>query len=192
MTSTTFVEAAKDFGLISIDIVPYLLPVMDAAIWLFTGDSHAFAGIIGNLLNFGFNALLRKAFGLFFPTKSFIYIPQDCAVRCTPRVISWLEQCGGLVDMPSFHAQAVGYYTAYWLLTLSYSIDSHLATIRKVGAIVLLLIAVYLMMYARFFIKCSTLAQLSVGYIVGFAFGVLYFYAIHFLVQLTTGNSSYF
>lgn len=94
--------------------------------------------------------------------------------------------------MPSFHAQMVGHYTLYWLLVLAFSVDSNLATVRKVGAMVILLLFVYLLMYARYFIKCSTLAQLATGYIVGAIVGTLCFFLLHALVKATTGNASYF
>lgn len=186
------VSSIRDFGLLTVDIVPYLLPGVDALIWLLTGDTHAFADIWFLLLNMAINFGLRKLFGGIFGNSTWVYVPTECGIRCAAKAPGFLQQCGGVVDMPSFHAQMVGHYTLYWLLVLAFSVDSQLATVRKVIAMVILLIIVYVLMYARYFIKCSTLAQLAVGYIVGAIVGTLCFFLLHFLVQATTGNSSYF
>ena len=190
--SYNMASGIKDFGLILVDVTPMMLPLIDFLIWLLTGDSHAFANIFFLLINMGINFGLRRLVGILFGTYKWAYVPQDCVGRCAPKVPSWLDQCGGVVDMPSFHAQMVGHYTLYWLLVLAFSVDSQLATVRKVIAMVILLIFVYLLMYARYFIKCSTLAQLAVGYIIGAIVGTLSFFLLHFLVKATTGNASYF
>lgn len=189
MTTTS---AARDFALLAVDIVPYLLPAVDGLIWLLTGETHAFANIWFLLLNMGINYGLRKLMGLVFANSRWIYVPPDCGIRCSAKIPTWLQQCGSVVDMPSFHAQMVGHYTLYWLLVLAFSVDSQLATVRKVVAMVILLIIVYLLMYARYFIKCSTLSQLAVGYIVGAIVGTLSFFLLHILVKATTGNPNYF
>lgn len=185
-------SAARDFALITVDVVPYLLPAVDGLIWLLTGDTHAFADIWFLLLNMGINFALRKLFGVLFGSYKWVYVPEECGIRCAAKNPTFLEQCGGIVDMPSFHAQMVGHYTFYWLLVLAFSVDSNLATVRKVVAMVILLIFVYLLMYARYFIKCSTLAQLAVGYVTGAIVGTLCFFMLHALVKATTGNASYF
>lgn len=184
--------AARDFGLLTVDLVPYLLPAVDGLIWLLTGDTHAFANVWFLLLNMGINYGLRKLMGIMFGNQKWVYVPQDCAMRCSPKTPEWLQQCGSTVDMPSFHAQMVGHYTMYWLLVLAFSVDSQLATVRKVVAMVILLIFVYILMYARYFVKCSTLPQLAVGYITGAIVGTLCFFLLHALVRVTTGNPSYF
>lgn len=181
-----------DFALISVDLVPYILPAVDMLIWLLTGDTHAFANVWFLLLNMGINFGLRKLMGLIAGNTKWIYVPQECGIRCAAKTPAFLEQCSGVVDMPSFHAQMVGHYTLYWLLVLAFSVDSNLATVRKVIAMVILLIVVYLLMYARYFIKCSTLAQLAVGYITGAIVGTLSFFLLHILVQVTTGNPNYY
>ncbi len=185
-------STARDFALMAVDVVPYLLPAVDGLIWLLTGDSHAFADIWFLLLNMGINFALRKLFGVLAGNYKWIYVPEECAIRCAAKNPGFLEQCNGTVDMPSFHAQMVGHYTLYWLLVLAFSVDSNLATLRKVAAMVILMIVVYLLMYARYFIKCSTLPQLAVGYITGAIVGVLSFFLLHALVKATTGNPSYF
>lgn len=185
-------SSVKDFMYTVVDITPYLLPCADALIWLLTGDSHAFADIWFLLITMGINFGLRKMFAVVAARSSWIYVPQECGIKCTTKSPNFLEQCGGLVDMPSFHSQVIGHYTLYWLLVLAFSVDSQLATVRKVVAMVILLIVVYLLMYSRYFIRCSTLAQLAVGYIVGAITGTLCFFLLHFLVQATTGNSSYY
>jgi hypothetical protein len=182
----------KDFALTAVDIVPYLLPGVDLLIWLLTGDSHAFADVWFLLVNMGINFGLRKLVGILFGGSHWAYVPQECGITCAAKSPSFLEACGSVIDMPSFHAQMVGHYTLYWLLVLAFSVDSQLATVRKVIAMVLLLIVVYLLMYARYFIKCSTLAQLAVGYIVGAIVGTLSFFFLHALVKVTTGNPAYF
>ncbi len=174
------------------DLVPYLLPAVDGLIWLLTGDSHAFADIWFLLLNMGINFALRKLIGALAGNSKWAYVPQECGIRCSAKTPGFLEQCGGVIDMPSFHAQMVGHYTLYWLLVLAFSVDSNLATVRKVVAMVILLIVVYLMMYARYFIRCSTLPQLAVGYVTGAIVGTLCFFLLHALVKATTGNASYF
>lgn len=183
----------KDFALMSVDLVPYLLPAVDGLIWLLTGDTHAFADIWFLLLNMGINFALRKLIAVVAGNSKWAYVPQECGISCTAaKGPKFLQQCGGIVDMPSFHAQMVGHYTLYWLLVLAFSVNSELATIRKVVAMVVLLIIVYLLMYARYFIKCSTLPQLAVGYIVGAIVGTLSFFMLHALVKATTGNPNYF
>jgi membrane-associated phospholipid phosphatase len=188
----TTVSTVRDFGYMTVDLVPYLLPAVDGLIWLLTGDSHAFADIWFLLLNMGINFALRKLVAVVFGHYKWAYVPTECGIRCAARNPDFLQQCGGVVDMPSFHAQMVGHYTLYWLLVLAFSVDSEMATIRKVVAMVILLIAVYLLMYARYFIKCSTLAQLITGYIIGAIVGTLCFFLLHALVKATTGNPSYF
>lgn len=188
MATTT----ARDFALIAVDIVPYMLPAVDGLIWLLTGDSHAFADIWFLLLNMGINFALRKLMAVLAGNSKWIYVPEECGIRCAAKNPEFLEQCGGVVDMPSFHAQMVGHYTFYWILVLAFSIDSELATVRKVVAMVFLLILVYFLMYARYFIRCSTLAQLAVGYLIGAIVGTLCFFLLHALVKATTGNPSYF
>lgn len=185
-------SSVRDFGLLTVEIVPYLLPAVDALIWLLTGDAHAFADIWFLLLNMGINFGLRKLVGVAFPNSKWAYVPAECGIRCGPKTPAFLEQCSGVIDMPSFHAQMVGHYTLYWLLVLAFSVDSQLATIRKVVAMVILLIFVYLLMYARYFIKCSTLMQLALGYIIGAIVGTLCFFLLHLLVKATTGNPAYF
>lgn len=191
-TAQQFASSAAKFGLVTAEIVPWLLPVIDMFIWLFTGDSHAIAGVAGALLNMLLNFGLRKFAWFAFSCSSWIYTPSECSLSCKVEAIDWLQRCGSQVDMPSFHAQAVGYYTAYWMLVLAFSITGSIATIRKVFAMVMLLAAVSLLMYARYFTKCSSIAQLLVGYIMGFGWGVLWFYIIHWLVAATTGNPYYF
>lgn len=188
----TALEKTRDFWFMTVDIVPYLLPAVDGLIWLLTGDSHAFADIWFLLLNMAINFGLRKFMGSLFSTSKWIYTPGECGIRCSVMNPNFLEQCGGIMDMPSFHAQMVGHYTLYWLLVLGYSMNTDLATVRKVAGMVILLIFVYLLMYARYFIHCSTLAQLATGYIVGAIVGTLCFFLLHFLVRATTGNASYF
>lgn len=185
-------SAAKDFGIMTVDIVPYLLPAVDGLIWLLTGDSHAFADVWFLLINMGINFALRKLVAAIFSDYRWAYVPADCDSKCAAKNPSWLQQCGGVVDMPSFHAQMVGHYSLYWLLVLAFSVDSQLATVRKVAAMVILLIFIYLLMYARYFIKCSTLAQLATGFIVGAIVGTLSFFLLHALVKVTTGNAGYY
>ncbi len=184
------VSTLRDFALIAVDIVPYLLPAVDLLIWLLTGDSHAFADIWFLLINMGINFGLRKLMGVVFGNSKWMYVPEECGIRCSAKVPGFLEQCGGVIDMPSFHAQMVGHYTLYWFLVLGFSLDSQLVTVRKVVAMVLILLMVWMMMYARFFIKCSTAPQLAVGFIIGGIVGTLSFFFLHALVK-ATGNPSY-
>ena len=155
-------------------------------IWLISGDYYALADVFFLLLNMLINFGLRKFMGLVAPKSTWIYTPSSCQIACQTKLPGFLQQCGGVIDMPSFHAQMVGHYTLYWLLVLAYSVDGDIATVRKVFAIVLLLVLVYLLMYARFFLGCSTIPQLAVGFICGTIVGTLSFYLLHFLVKGTT------
>ena len=113
-------------------------------------------------------------------------------MSCATKTPNFLTQCNGVIDMPSFHAQMVGHYTIYWILVLGWSANGNLATVRKVAAMVILFIFVTFLMYARYFIKCSTLPQLVTGFIVGAIVGTLCFFLLHALVKATTGNPDYF
>lgn len=178
----------RDYGRIIIDIVPYLFPVIDLTIWLFTGDSHALAGIFGNLLNIGINLFLRWFIGKFFTTYAAIYAPTARETACQLKTPEWLKKCGGVVDMPSIHAQQVGYYSLFWLLVLAFEMGYDFATVRKAVALILLLLFGYTVMYARFLLEYSTLAQLIVGYLIGCLIGASYYFMCFAIVKASSGN----
>lgn len=178
----------KDYGRIIIDIVPYLFPVIDFMIWLFTGDNHAAAGIFGNLLNIGINLGLRRLILMFFGNYASIYAPTARETACQLKSPEWLKKCDGFVDMPSIHAQQVGYYSLYWLLVLAFEMGADLATVRKALGLVLLLLFGYTVMYARFLLEYSTLAQLIVGYVLGSIIGASFYFMCFAIVRAATGN----
>jgi len=176
-----------------VDIIPYLFPLADFLIWLLSGDIHAFAGIIGNILNILLNFAIRKIVGNLLSQWSFIYAPpNEDKSRCMMKSPSWLTNNGEAIELPSLHAQTVAFYSCYWLVAIAYNLSGNLQSFRKVIALIVLQLLGFTVVYIRYAMNYSSLSQIITGYLIGAFFGIGYYYLVRYIVNVSTNNSNSF